>query len=40
MDILKHGAHVKIVEPDALRQAAIDELARARAQYKAMGNME
>ena len=37
MDILRHGAEVEVVAPEGLRQALIDELAQALAQYATDG---
>jgi len=34
MDILKHGAEVEVVEPEALRQTVADRLADALARYR------
>jgi len=33
MDILRHGEHVEVIAPDALRQSIVERLARARAVY-------
>jgi predicted DNA-binding transcriptional regulator YafY len=33
MDVLRHGAHVEALEPPELRQALLEELARAQRQY-------
>jgi len=34
MDISRHGAHVEVIEPDALREAVAGELERALRQYR------
>lgn len=34
MDILRHGAHVEVIGPAALREAVVDGLEKALAQYK------
>ena len=34
MDIMRHGAHVEVIEPDDLRQQVVEQLRRAAERYR------